>query len=63
MKILFVASEMYPLAKVGGLADVISILPKKLKKMACDVRVVMPFYKHVKRNLSKQGQLLVCMNQ
>jgi starch synthase len=55
MKILIVASEMYPLAKVGGLADVISILPKKLKKMACDVRVVMPFYKHVKRSLSELG--------
>lgn len=33
MKVLLVATEMYLLAKVGGLADVVSILPKKLKEL------------------------------
>jgi starch synthase len=55
MKVLLVASEMYPLAKVGGLADVISILPKKLKNLDCDVRVILPYYKRVKRSLSELG--------
>ncbi|MEX0999023.1 MAG: glycogen synthase GlgA [Thermodesulfobacteriota bacterium] len=52
MKVLFVATEMYPLAKVGGLADVVGILPKKLKELGCDVRVIIPFHKQVKVNLS-----------
>ncbi|MFI5323549.1 MAG: glycogen/starch synthase [Thermodesulfobacteriota bacterium] len=35
------------------MADVISILPKKLKDMACDVRVVLPYYRRVKISLSE----------
>jgi len=30
MKVLFVSPEMEPLAKVGGLADVVGALPKEL---------------------------------
>ena len=44
LKILFVISEMYPYAKVGGLGDVAASLPKALKKMGHDVRVVIPRY-------------------
>ncbi|OGZ34665.1 MAG: hypothetical protein A2174_02545 [Candidatus Portnoybacteria bacterium RBG_13_41_18] len=44
MKILFIASECAPLAKVGGLADVIAALPKALKKERTDVSIVIPFY-------------------
>lgn len=44
MKILMVASEAVPYAKTGGLADVAGVLPKFLKALGHDVRVVMPFY-------------------
>jgi starch synthase len=47
MKILFVASEVSPFAKTGGLADVTGSLPKILKNMEHDVRIIMPFYKMV----------------
>jgi len=53
MNVLFVASEMEPLAKTGGLADVIGILPKRLKELGLDVRVVIPYYKEVERNLKR----------
>ena len=44
MKILMVASEAVPFAKTGGLADVAGVLPRFLKQMGHDVRVVMPLY-------------------
>ena len=47
MKIVFVASEVAPFAKTGGLADVTGSLPKELKRMGHDVRIILPFYKTV----------------
>ncbi|MEG0319046.1 MAG: glycogen synthase, partial [Niameybacter sp.] len=47
LKCLFVASEVAPYAKTGGLADVAGALPKKLKENGVDIRVVMPYYKQM----------------
>ncbi len=47
MNILMVASEAVPFAKTGGLADVAGVLPKFLKQLGHDVRVVMPCYSKI----------------
>lgn len=44
MKILLASSEVVPFAKTGGLADVAGALPKALKALGHDVRVVLPKY-------------------
>ncbi|MEA1919364.1 MAG: glycogen synthase GlgA [Campylobacterota bacterium] len=44
LNILFVASEVVPFAKTGGLADVSGALPKALKDLGHNIIVVMPRY-------------------
>lgn len=45
--VLFVAAEFAPLAKVGGLGDVIGSLPAALKNIGIQVSVVIPRYAHI----------------
>lgn len=44
LKILFVASEAAPFVKVGGLGEVMNSLPKALRKLGHDARVLIPKY-------------------
>ncbi|WP_421998555.1 glycogen synthase GlgA [Reyranella sp.] len=44
MRVLFVTSEAFPLAKTGGLADVSSALPLAMARQGIDVRILMPGY-------------------
>ena len=47
MHIVFAASECAPWAKTGGLADVVSGLPRALAKMGHKVSVFLPYYRQV----------------
>lgn len=44
MKILFAASEVYPFAKTGGLADVVASLTNELCRLGHDVKLLLPGY-------------------
>lgn len=44
MKVLFAASEVAPIVKIGGLGDVVGSLPKALEKLDVNVDVAVPFY-------------------
>ena len=47
MKLLFAASEAFPLVKTGGLADVAGSLPAALAEEGVDVRLLLPAYHSV----------------
>jgi starch synthase len=53
LKVLFVASEVVPFAKTGGLADVVGALPIALAQRGHDVRVVLPRYRVTRRFLAE----------
>ncbi|MFQ6100984.1 MAG: glycogen synthase [Anaerolineae bacterium] len=44
LKILFLAAEAVPFAKMGGLADVAGSLPKAIRALGHDVRLMIPRY-------------------
>ena len=44
MDILHVSAECYPVAKAGGLGDVVGALPKYQCKAGHTAKVVMPMY-------------------
>lgn len=50
MRILMAASEMAPLARTGGLGDVLEGLPAELQKRGHEVSVVLPFYRGIREN-------------
>ena len=47
MKVLYLTSEAVPFIKTGGLADVAGSLPKELKNLGVDIRVVLPMYETI----------------
>jgi starch synthase len=45
MEIIHVSAECYPVAKAGGLGDVVGALPKYQNKLGQNAKVVMPMYR------------------
>ncbi len=63
MRILFAASEVYPVAKTGGLADVAGSLPKALVAGGHDVTIIMPRYGSVRRGAEPLASFQVPMGE
>lgn len=57
MRILFVTSEVFPLIKTGGLADVSGSLPAALQKLGVDVRILIPGYTAVLNKLTNLQEI------
>jgi len=57
MKVLFVASEAFPLAKTGGLGDICGSLPPALRALQCDVRLLLPGYRDAIAQAGKLKQI------
>jgi starch synthase len=53
LRILFATSEISPLIKTGGLADVSGALPAALRAIGVDVRVLVPGYNQVIEQLTQ----------
>ncbi len=62
MKVLFVSSEVFPLIKTGGLADVSGSLPAALQGLGVDIRILMPGYPAVLKQL-KNIQAIATVHQ
>lgn len=52
MRVLFVTSEVFPLIKTGGLADVSGSLPSALLHLGVDIRILVPGYPAVLSQLT-----------
>ena len=58
IRTLFIASECVPLAKTGGLADVVGALPSVLAGLDCETRVLLPGYRGLPERLSGPREAL-----
>ncbi len=48
LKVLFLAAEATPFVKVGGLADVAGALPRALRALGVDIRLMIPRYGNIR---------------
>jgi len=65
MKVLYVAAEVSPYIKVGGLGDVAGSLPIALHRLGVDIRIAVPKYKDfnvVPKGLKKIGEFHIVFN-
>ena len=58
-KILFACSEVHPLIKTGGLADVAGSLPRALAEISQDIKIVLPNYQSLKKTEDVQLGMMV----
>ena len=57
-KVLLAAAECAPLAKTGGLADVVGTLPKYLRKLGIDARIMIPYHRIIKEKYGSRVEYL-----
>ena len=62
LRVLAVASEIYPIIKTGGLADVVGALPAALKAHGVETRTLVPGYPDVLEAFPATEQLLHLQN-
>ncbi|MGS5088981.1 glycogen synthase GlgA [Hydrogenophaga sp. A37] len=58
-KVLYVCSEVYPLLKTGGLADVSAGLPPALSAQGADVRLLLPAFPSIVAGVTPEGPSLL----
>lgn len=58
-RVLMVAAECTPLAKTGGLADVVGTLPKYLRKLDIDTRILMPYHRIIREKYHSKTQVIL----
>ena len=56
MRVLFVASELFPYVKVGGLGDVMAALPRAMRALGTDARLLLPAYPALRAAVDLQGE-------
>ena len=59
LKVLYVCSEVFPLLKTGGLADVSAGLPPALQALGADVRLLLPAFPSVVAGVTPEGPTLL----
>jgi starch synthase len=57
LEILFVASELFPYVKTGGLGDVMAALPRAMRALGADVRMLLPAYPALRDAVELQGEV------
>ncbi|NLZ47842.1 MAG: glycogen synthase GlgA [Clostridiales bacterium] len=62
MKVLFAAAEAHPFVKIGGLGDVAYALPKALRKIGIDARVILPKYWTIPEHLRNSMHTIATFN-